>query len=103
MSKIGVFILNKETDERLGILEFDPTGVLVASVVKHGPHPFALKQFVSLLDQPLYKKHADVISRDKALPRDLLITESQALAAQINGESRTLAGVQILAKSAEFT
>jgi hypothetical protein len=69
MIKIGVLISSKENDERLGIMEFDSTGMLICSTFKAGIHPFALKQFLNMLDQPLHVEHADVISRDKVLSR----------------------------------
>jgi hypothetical protein len=89
MTKMGVLISSRENDEKLGIMEFDPTGMLICST-KAVMHPFALKTFLKMLDQPLYVKHADNISRDKVLSRELLITESQDLAARINEESMTL-------------
>ena len=102
MTKIGVLISSRENNEHLGIMEFDSPGMLICSTKKAGIHPYALKQFLKLLDQPLYIKHADIISRDKVLPRELLITESQNLAARINGKSMTLAGQPILATSVEW-
>jgi hypothetical protein len=94
-----VLISSRENDEKLGIMEFDPTGMLVCSTIKAGLHPYALKTFLKLLDQPLYVKHADVISRDKVLSRELLITESQDLAARINEKSMTMGGGPIVAAS----
>jgi hypothetical protein len=102
MTKIGVLITSKEDDERLGIMEFDPTGILVCSTFKAGIHPFALKTFLKMLDQPLYVKHADIISRDKVLSRELLISEAEDLAARINEKSMTLGGRPILAASVEW-
>lgn len=102
MTKIGVLISSQENEEKLGIMEFDPTGMLICSTFKAGIHPFALKTFLKMLDQPLYVKHADVISRDKVLSRELLITESQDLATRINEESMTMGGGPIVAASVEW-
>jgi hypothetical protein len=102
MTKIGVLISNQENNERLGIMEFDPSGMLICSAFKGKINPYSLKTFLNLLDQPLYAKHADVISRDKVLSRELLITEAEDLAARINEKSMTLGGQPIVATSVEW-
>lgn len=102
MTKIGVLISSLENKEDLGIMEFDASGMLICSTYTAGIHPFALKQFLNMLDQPLYVKHAAVISQHKVLPRELLITEAEDLAARINEKSMTLGGGPILAASVEW-
>jgi hypothetical protein len=102
MTKIGVLISSRENDEKLGIMEFDTTDMLICSTFKAGIHPFALKTFLNLLDQPLCVKHADIISRDKVLSREILITESQDLATRINEKSMTMGGGPIVAASVKW-
>lgn len=102
MTKIGVLISSKETNEQLGIIEFDPSGLLIGSAIKGGMHPYALKQFTSLLDQPLHVKHKDVISRDKVLSRELLIAEAEDLAVRINEKEKPLGKGSILATKGEW-
>ena len=64
--------------------------------------PISLPYFVkSYLDQPIYKKLTDVLARDEALSPKLMKTETQHLAEIINGKSRTLGGVRIVASSAQ--
>jgi len=50
MTKIGVLISSRENNEDLGIMEFDPSSMLICSMFKAGIHPYALKQFLNTLD-----------------------------------------------------
>ena len=54
-----------------------------------------------MLDQSQYVKHAEIISRDKVLSRELLISEAEDLAARINEKSMIVGGGPILAASVE--
>ena len=102
MTKYGVLISNKVTGELLAVLELDPSGMLVTSSLTKRVHPFSLGKIAGrLLDQPIYKKLTDVLARDEALSPKLMKTETQHLAEIINGKSRTLGGVRIVASSAQ--
>lgn len=77
MKKIGVLLSNRETKEPVGFVEIAPSGMLILAAFEGGIHPYALRPLTEeLLDQPLYVKHSDIISRDKVLPYELLIAES---------------------------
>ena len=102
MIKYGVLISNLVTGELLAVLELDPSGMLITSSFTEKIPPISLPYFVkSYLDQPIYKKLTDVLARDEALSPKLMKTETQHLAEIINGKSRTLGGVRIVASSAQ--
>ncbi|MCE9519754.1 MAG: hypothetical protein K8R87_09415, partial [Verrucomicrobia bacterium] len=104
MKKIGVLLSNRETKEPVGFVEIAPSGMLILAAFEGGIHPYALRPLTEeLLGQPLYVKHADIISRDKVLSRELLIAESQSLAALINEKPRMLGKIPIAARSVEST
>ena len=102
MTQYGVLISNKDTGEDLAVLVLDPSGMLVASSLTKMIHPYSVMKFMDrVLDQPVYRKHADVLARDNVLSPELLKIETQCIASLINANSRTLGGVSILAHSAQ--
>jgi hypothetical protein len=102
MTKYGVLISNKVTGELLAVLELDPSGMLISSSFTTRIHPYSLGKIAGrLLDQPIYKKYADVLARDKVLSPKLMKTETLCIADLINGKAMTLGGVPISARSAQ--
>jgi len=102
MIKYGVLISNKVTGELLAVLELDPSGMLITSSFTTRIHPHSLGKIAGrLLDQPVYKKYAAVLARDKVLSPKLMKTETQCIADLINGKAMTLGGVPISARSAQ--
>ena len=102
MTKYGVLISNKVTGELLAVLELDPSGMLITSSFTTRIHPYALgKIVVRLLDQPIYKKYADMLARGKVLSPKLMKIETQCIADLINGQAMTLGGVSVVASSAQ--
>ena len=101
LTQYGVLISDKGTGEQLAVLELNPSGVLVAGSFTKSVHPYSLRKIVDLIDQPIYKKYADVLVRDKALSPELMRFETQHLAELINNHSMTLCGVPILATSSQ--
>jgi hypothetical protein len=79
----------------------DVTGMLVSSSLTKKIHPYSLRSFVNLIDQPIYKKHADVLAREKVLSLELMMTETQLIADLINAQSMTLSGAKIVASTAQ--
>jgi hypothetical protein len=102
MTRYAVLITQKENSEPLGVLELDPTGMVITAAFAGGIHPNSLKSVVDeLLDQPLYAKYAELLSRVKVLPAEVLKAESDRLAGLVNERSLTLLGMPIGARSAE--
>ena len=102
MTHYGVLISNKRTGELLAVLELDPSGMLVTSSLTKRVHPFSLGKIAGrLLDQPIYKKYADMLARGKVLSPKLMKIETQCIADLINGKAMTLGGVPISARSAQ--
>ena len=74
--------------------------MVITAAFEGGINPHSLGKLVDrLLDQPIYKKYADVLSRDKVLSPELLVTVTEYLADLINNHSMTLSGVSIVARS----
>ena len=102
MSQYGVLISNKDTGEALAVLVLDPSGMLVASSLTKMIHPFSVMKFIDrVLDQPVYRKHAEVLARDKALSPELMKAETECIADLINGRTMTLGGDPIVAHSGQ--
>ena len=102
MTECAVLISSKETGARMAILVLNPSGMLVTSTFEGEIHPYALKPLVgALLDEPIYKKYADVLVREKVLPLELVRFETGRLADLINERSMTLGGVRISACTVE--
>jgi hypothetical protein len=102
MTHYGVLISNKRTGELLAVLELDPSGMLITSSFTTRIHPHSLGKIAGrLLDQPVYKKYADMLARDKVLSPKLMKIETQCIADLINGKAMTLGGVSVVASSAQ--
>ena len=102
MIQCAVLILDQKTSEHLAVLELKPSGMLVTSTFRGGIHPYALKPLVdALLDEPIYKKYADVLERDRVLPLELMRFETDRLAGLINDRSLTLGGMLVSACAVE--
>jgi|GEM_PF-3931673 len=102
MTRYGVLISDKVTGELLAVLELDPTGMLTTSSFTKRIHPYSLGKTANrLLDQPIYKKYAAVLARDKVLSPKLMKTETQCIADLINGKAMAWGGVSVVASSAQ--
>jgi hypothetical protein len=102
MTRYAVLITQKENSESLGVLELDPTGLVIVSTFAGGIHPYALKPVVNnLLDQPLYAKYAELLSRLKTLPAEVLKAEADGIARLVNERSMKVMGMRIGARIAE--
>ena len=102
MTQYGVLISNRDTGEDLAVLVLDPSGMLVASSLTKKIHPYSVMKFIDrVLDQPVYRKHADVLARDKALSPELTKAETECIADLINDELITLGGIPVMAHSGQ--
>ena len=102
MIQCAVLISNQKTGDYLAVLVLEPSGMLVTSTFRGGIHPYALKPLIgALLDEPIYKKYADVLAQTKVLPLELMRFETGRLVDLINGRSMTLGGVLVSARAVE--
>lgn len=102
MTQYGVLISNKDTGEDLAVLVLDPSGMLVASSLTKKIHPYSVMRFIDrVLDQPVYRKHADVLARDKVLSPQLMKAETECIADLISSQTITLGGIPIVAHSGQ--
>ena len=106
VSKMGVLLKSKENGEQIGVLEFDPSGMLICQMIKPGLHVFSLRSVMKLLDEkgfkPLYKKYEAQKDEAGNLPRDILRAEAEACAKIINEAETTIGGIPVTASVEEW-
>jgi hypothetical protein len=85
MPKIGVLLTDRASGGRIGIIEFDPSGMLVSHVFPGTVHAFALNPVIRILKEPLYVKYAKLVKKKPKLPADILEHEAKLFAEKING------------------
>lgn len=88
-TETGVLLLDPVTGAQIGLIKFDPSGMLVYQVIKKGLPVSAFKPVDRLLNgqwikKPLYKKHATSLGEDKKLPREILEQEANSCADFLN-------------------
>lgn len=102
--EICVLLLEPETKAQIGLIRFDPSGMLIFQLIKPGLHVYALRPIHDLLANqwlrvPLYRKHARLLDNNKNLPEDVLMQEANDCASFLNnletppklGENRVIA------------
>jgi hypothetical protein len=87
--QIGVLLVDKASGEQKGFIEFDPSGALVYHTMKPEMHVYAFKGIDRILRekwtaQPLYKKHAKSMDKNKKLPDEILEQEANSCADFLN-------------------
>lgn len=83
--KVGVLLTDKNTGEKIGIIEFDPSGMLITRVFKNTVHVNSLNPFVQMiLKKPLYVKLSDLLNAKKELPADILEKEAVSFAERLD-------------------
>lgn len=87
--KIGLMLTEETGGKELGLIEFDPSGMLLLHGFQGGVHVNALKAVVSLLEknvlqEPLYKKYAEILKQQGSLSVDILLKEAESSAEVIN-------------------
>ncbi len=87
--KIGLLLKEEKSGKELGLIEFDPTGMLVTRGFAGEVHVIALNAVVHLLEEnglqePLYKKYEDVLKQQSSLSEELLQREAEHYAGVIN-------------------
>jgi hypothetical protein len=85
MPKIGVLLTDRASGGRIGVIEFDPSGMRVSHVFPDTVHAFALNPIIRILKEPLYVKHAELMKEKRKLPADILEHEAKLCAEKING------------------
>ena len=88
-SELGILLVEKENNNQIGFIKFDPSGMLVYQIIKAGLHVYAFKPINKLLSEqwikePLYKKHAGLLDEDKKLPNEILEQEARSCADFLN-------------------
>jgi len=105
-SKLGVLLKSKESGEQIGVIEFEPDGMLICSIIKKGLHVFSLRSVMNLLDekdpQPLYKKYEAQKDEKGCLPSDILRAEAEVCAKMINVAELNIAGIPVDASVVEW-
>jgi hypothetical protein len=87
--EIGVLLVDKASGDQMGFIEFDPSGALVYHKMKPEMHVYAFRGIDRLLredwiTQPLYKKHAKSMDKNKKLPDEILEQEANSCADFLN-------------------
>ena len=100
ISKLGVLL--KSEGKQIAVIEFGLDGILICQMIKPGLHVFALRSFINLLEEPLYKKYESQKDEAGNLPREILITETEAFAKIINGAKMKIGGVPVTASVEEW-
>jgi hypothetical protein len=104
--KIGVLLTSKTTGEQVAVIEFEPGGMLVNSLIKTGLHAYALRSAMNLLEQkgfqPLYKKYKSMKDEAGNLPKEILREEAEACAKIFNDAELTIGGIPVIAKAVEW-
>lgn len=98
-TELGILLTDNETEDQIGLIKFDPSGMLVYQIIKTGLHVYAFKPINKLLSEqwlkePLYIKHAKLMDENKKLPDEILEEEAKACADFLNSleESPALGG-----------
>jgi hypothetical protein len=105
-SKIGVLLTSKESGEQVAVIEFEPDGMLINSMIKPGLHVYALRSVMNLLGekgfQPLYIKHKALKDEAGNLPREVLREEAESCSKILNDAEVTVGGIPVNASMVEW-
>ena len=87
--EIDVLFVDKASGAQIGLINFDPSGMLIYRKIKKELHLYALKGINQLLEsqwetQPLYVKHAKSLDKKKNLPEEILVSEAHSCADFLN-------------------
>jgi hypothetical protein len=106
ISKLGVLLKSKESGEQIGILEFDPSGMLMCQMIKSGLHVFSLRSVIHILEVkdplPVYKKYASQKDEKGHLPREILRKEAASYAKILNEAEMEISGIPVTASVEEW-
>ena len=108
--QIVVLLTDRTTEEQIGVIVFDASGMLGYHSIKKGLHVFALKPIEQFLkqhgfDQPLYVKHAAQMNEQQELPTEVLEQAATAYAQLIHQADppRSVGGHLLAAKVVRVT
>lgn len=106
VSKLGVLLKSKESGEQIGVLEFDPSGMLMCQMIKSGLHVFALRSVMQILKEeaplPVYKKYEDQKDGNGHIPRETLRKEAASYAKILNEAEMEISGIPVTATVEEW-
>ena len=84
---IAILLTEYTSGKQIGLIKFDPSGILVYQMIVGGLHPYALKplqRFLSEeLKQPLYEKYAAFLQQNAKLTLQILEEEANTCAGLI--------------------
>ena len=100
ISKLGVLL--KSEGKQVAVIEFGLDGMLICQMIKPGLHVFALRSFINLLEEPLYKKYESQKDEAGNLPREILISEAESFARTINSAEMKIGGISVIASVEEW-
>jgi hypothetical protein len=105
-SNIGVLLKSKESGEQIGVLKFEPDGMLMCQMIKSGLHVFALRSVMQILKEkaplPVYEKYASQKDEKGHLPREILRKEAESYAKIINDAEMEIGCIPVTATVEEW-
>ena len=106
---LGVLLVDNASGAQIGLIKFDPSGMLVYQIIMTGLHVYAFKPINKLLSEqwikePLYMKHAKLLAENPKLPNDILEQEANSCADFLNALTGplTLGGHNVKAYMVHF-
>ena len=90
---------SKENGEQIGVIEFDPSGMLICRMIKQGLHVYALRTVIDLSNEkgfpPLYQKYKTQMDEKGNLPKDILSSEADSYAEMVNNVEIKIGGIPV--------
>ena len=109
-SGTAILLTDRANEDEIGVIEFHPNGHLLFRVLDKGLHVYALKSVEQILkenglEEPLYKKYAQMLETQKELSLETLEKEARFYAGILNNLTPPLVigGKSIEATTAHFS
>jgi hypothetical protein len=82
--KYCVLLSDRTSGESVGVIEFDPSGMLISHVFENTVHVNALNPILRIMKEPLYVKHSILLNDKSTLSPEILEIEAGLFAEAIN-------------------
>jgi len=107
-TRIGILLTAKEDNVQMGLVELDPGGMMIFSILKPGLHYFAMKPISRFFEEDykgeaLYKKYASQIDELGGIPEEQLWMEAKAIAEAMNTHGVNAGGKSVHAKACRYS
>ena len=93
-SKIVILFIDQDSDEEIGLIEFDPSGKLIIRSIKKGLHHSAMEPVFLVTEQlivaPLNKKYPMILEKRTEFPDCLLEMEAIRCVSLLNTQEAPL-------------